>query len=122
MSNVTSTSENNDSAEPTKKFFNRYFSDSISFPSNQVDAVVGFFEKKGFDKVAAASVATVLLEQSKIDNINVFEVLEGLSSFDKIKLTALVTAILNSNRSAASKLGYRESNGTPTYEKRNILI
>ena len=36
-----------DSADATKKFFDQYFTESISYPSNQVDAVVGFFENKG---------------------------------------------------------------------------
>lgn len=122
MSSVTNISTPNDSAESTREFFNRYFSEVIAFPSNQVDAVVGFFENKGFERAASASIASVLLEQSKIDNINVFDLLENLKSFDKIKLTALVTAILNSNRSAISKLGYREENTPTTFEARNILI
>jgi hypothetical protein len=122
MSSVNNIQPTTDSAEPTKQFFNRYFSKSISFPSNQVDAVVGFFENRGFEKAAAASVASVLLEQSKIDNIDVFVLLDGLKSFDKVKLTALVTAILNANRSAISKLGYKENNIPKTFEARNILI
>jgi hypothetical protein len=122
MSSIVNSEISNDSAEPTRDFFNRYFTQSISFPSNQVDAVVGFFENRGFEKTAAASVASILLEQSKIDGINVFDLLESLKSFDKIKLTALTTAILNANRSAISKLGYREENVPKTFEARNILI
>jgi hypothetical protein len=118
----TSNTKNTDSAEPTKEFFNRYFTQSISFSSNQVDAVVSFFENRGFEKTAAASVATILLEQAKVDNINVFDLLESLKTLDKIKLTALTTAILNANRSAISKLGYRETNVTNTIEARNILF
>jgi hypothetical protein len=122
MSSVNNIQPTTDSAEPTRQFFNRYFTQSISFPSNQVDAVVGFFENRGFEKTAAASVASVLLEQAKVDSVNVFDLLEGLKSFDKVKLTALVTAILNANRSAVSKLGYREDNVPKTFEARNILI
>jgi hypothetical protein len=122
MSSVNNTQPTTDSAEPTRQFFNRYFTQSISFPSNQVDSVVGFFENRGFEKTAAASVASVLLEQAKVDGVNVFDLLEGLKSFDKVKLTALVTAILNANRSAVSKLGYREDNVPKTFEARNILI
>jgi hypothetical protein len=122
MSSVSTTEKSTDSAEPTREFFNRYFTQPISFPSNQVDAVVGFFENRGFEKISAASVATVLLEQAKIDGVNVFDLLENLKSFDKVKLTALVTAILNANRSAVSKLGYREDNVPKTFEARNILI
>jgi hypothetical protein len=122
MSSVVTTNKSTDSAAPTREFFNRYFTQSINFPSNQVDAVVGFFENRGFEKAAAASVATVLLEQAKIDSIDIFDLLENLKSFDKTKLTALTTAILNANRSAISKLGYRETNVTNTTEARNILF
>jgi hypothetical protein len=122
MSSVTNNQPTTDSAEPTREFFNRYFTESISYPSNQVDAVVGFFENRGFEKVAAASVAAVLLQQAKADGVNVFDLLEGLKSFDKVKLTALVSAILNANRSAISKLGYREENLSQPLEARNILI
>jgi hypothetical protein len=121
MSSIAETSSTDDSATPTRQFFDRYFTESISFPSNQVDAVIGFFQSRGFEKQSAAGVATVLLQQAKIDGIDVFELLQGLKSFDKIKLTALVTAILNANRSAVSKLGYRET-ASVTAESRNILI
>lgn len=122
MSSVTNNQPSTDSAEPTREFFNRYFTESISYPSSQVDAVVGFFENRGFEKAAAASVSAVLLQQAKIDGVNVFDLLEGLKTFDKIKLTALVSAILNANRSAISKIGYREENTQQTVESRNILI
>jgi hypothetical protein len=48
-------------------FFNNYFSKKLSFPTNQVDAVIAFFEKRGFDRSAAISVGTTLLQQAKID-------------------------------------------------------
>lgn len=122
MASVISTQSSNDSAESTREFFDRYFTTPISFPSNQVDAVIGFFENRGFDKQASASVAATLLQQAKIDGVDVFDLLESLKSFDKVKLTALVTTILNVNRSSISKLGFREDNLVKTYEARNILI
>ena len=124
MSSVSDTprEENPDSAEPTREFFNRYFSRTLSFPSSQVDAVIGFFQQRGFDKVAAASVATVLLEQAKLDGANVFELLENLEGFDTVRLNALVTAILNANRSSISKLGYKDPSVPKTFESRNIIV
>lgn len=122
MSSVINSQTPTDSATPTREFFNRYFTDSISFPSSQVDAVIGLFESRGFEKAAAASVAAVVLQQAKIDNVNVFDLLESLKSFDNLKLTALVTAILNANRSAISKLGYKKDNVVTTFESRNIIV
>ena len=42
MSNIPK--QNNDSNQPVKEFFNNYFNETIAFPSNDVDAVVGYFE------------------------------------------------------------------------------
>ena len=37
-----------DSGEEVKEFYNKYFTEKISVSSNKIDAVVGFFEKRGF--------------------------------------------------------------------------
>lgn len=111
-----------DSQQATRELFNRFFTKSISYPSNKVDAVIGFFEKRGFDKNAAISVASVLLEQSVIDGINVFELLDKLKGYDSVKLNSLVTAILNNNRSKISKLGYRQEREINQLEYRNVIV
>jgi len=121
MSSIQTLNKISDSATSTKEFFNRYFSEPVSYPSNQVDAVIGFFKNKGFDEVAAVSVSTILLQQAKIDNVNVFELLDGLKKYNKLQLNGLVAAILNANRSRLSKLGYKEQDNTAYVEKRNIL-
>lgn len=110
-----------DSSDETKEFFDKYFVESISYPSNQVDAVVGFFEKRGFDKSAALSVSSVLLQQSKIDNINVFELLDTLKGLENRQLSIVVTQVLNVNRSKISTLGFRNTEKTIPEENRNVL-
>lgn len=121
MSSIQTLNKITDSATPTKEFFSRYFNEPISYPSNQVDAVVGFFKNKGFDEVAAVSVSTILLQQAKVDQVNIFELLDGLKKYNKLQLNGLVAAILNANRSRLSKLGYKEQDNTAYVEKRNIL-
>ena len=121
MSSVNTIQETTDSQGPTRDLFDRFFTKTISYPSNKVDAVVGFFENRGFDKSAAISVASVLLEQSSIDNINVLELLDNLKKYDGIKLNSIVTAILNNNRSKISKLGYRSEQQQNIIESRNII-
>jgi hypothetical protein len=122
MSSIEETIKPADSADKTRLLFDRYFTKQISYPSNQVDAVVGFFRKRGFDELAATGVAGVLLQQAKIDNVNVFTLLDDLKGLDKIKLSNLVTAILNANRSKISKLGYRGEINLENLEARNIKI
>jgi len=47
------------------QFFNTYFSKKLEFASNEVIAVRGFFERKGFSKTAADAISIVLLQQQK---------------------------------------------------------
>jgi hypothetical protein len=122
MSTIENLQQPPDSADKTRLLFDRYFTQQLSYPSNQVNAVVGFFEKRGFDELASTSVTSVLLQQAKIDGINVFELLDSLKGFDKVKLSNMVTAVLNANRSKISKLGYREPPNLDNLEARNIVV
>tara|TARA_B110000503_G_scaffold133091_1_gene210043 strand:- start:2604 stop:2975 length:372 start_codon:yes stop_codon:yes gene_type:complete len=102
-------------------FFDRYFSKKLSFPTNQVDAVIAFFEKRGFDNSAAISVGTTLLTQAKIDGVNVFKLLDTLQGLNEIQLSAVVTEVLNYNRAKSSTLGYKREQSADKLEKRNIV-
>jgi len=120
MNEASKTVVYQDSANETKQFFDRYFVESVSYPSNQVDAVVGFFKKRGFDEVASASVSAVLLQQAKIDNVNVFKLLDTLKGLENRQLSAVIAQILNANRSNISTIGYRSSPTQSPIETRNI--
>ncbi len=121
MSSTTNIENNNDSNKQTRLLFDRYFQQQISYSSNQVDSVIGFFKSRGFDELASISVAAVLLQQAKIDNVNVFELLDTLKFYERVQLSNLVTTILNNNRSKISKIGYRLPNQVNITEARNIL-
>lgn len=110
-----------DSAEEVKEFFDQYQVQRISYPSNQVDAVIGFFENRGFEKNSAISVSTILLQQAKLDQINVFELLDTLQGLNKTQLSNIVATILNFNRQKISTLGFRVKNTAETAERRNII-
>lgn len=120
MSNLPKTTT--DSNQEVKEFFNNYFNDTISFPSNEVDAVVGYFESRGFDRTASISTASVILQQAKIDNVKVFELLDTLKGMTKVQLSYIVTEILNHNRSNTSSLGYKINTENSLAEKRNIVV
>jgi hypothetical protein len=119
---VNTNAQLNDTLVKSKEFFFNYEKEAISYPSNQVDAVVGFFESRGFEKTAAISTATVLLRQAKIDGVNVMDLLDQLRTIDDIKLNNLIGAILNTNRSAISKLGFVTEPATENVLTRNIVV
>jgi hypothetical protein len=123
MSSIVDPSINTlpDSAAEVKEFFDKYFSKKISITSNQVDSVVGFFSKRGFDTNSAIAISTVLLQQAKIDNVNIFKVLDTLQGLEQVQLSKLVATILNSNRSRVSSIGFTIENRATTSEERNIV-
>ena len=111
-----------DSNQFVKEFFDRYYTKSLEFPANEVDAVIAFFKKRGFEEASANSVATVLLQQAKIDGVKVFKLLDTLSGLQDVQLSGLVTEILNYSRTKTSTLGFRVEQTTNYIEARNIAV
>jgi hypothetical protein len=93
--NLPKTATSNDSADQVKSFFDRYFQHQVTFPSNQIDAVLGYFLKRGFDEEAAKSTSIVLLNQSRIENIPVFQLLDTLKGLTDAQLSQVITEVLN---------------------------
>lgn len=106
--------------EEVRAFFNNFFNSQITFPSNQIDAIVGYFLKRGFDDQSARSTAIVLLNQAKVDGVNVFKLIDTLSGLTDVQLSSVVTEILNSSRDRTSILGYKLVELEETIESRNI--
>ena len=104
------------------EFFDNYTNEKLSFPSNQFDAVVGFFTKRKFDNTAAISVGQVLLKQAKIDGVNVFQLLDTLKGLDNVQLSSVVTEVLNYNRLKTSTLGFKRQEFDNKSEQRNIVV
>ena len=121
MSNLPSTTQP-DSGTEVRQFFDKFFTSEISFPSNQIDAVNGFFLKQGFDPESARSTSIVLLNQARVDNVNVFELVDTLKKLTGIQLSQVVAQVLNAYRENTSLLGYRIASLADNYESRNILV
>lgn len=113
---------NNDSSIDVKEFFDKFYVHKVSFPSNQIDAAVGFFLKNGFDLESARSTSIVLLNQARADNVNVFELIDTLKTLTDVELSQVVAQVLNAYREKISLLGYRISPLVDEYESRNILV
>ena len=103
-------------------FFDKYFTETLEFASNEVDAVIAFFEKRGFERSAAISTGSILLQQAKLDGIKVFVLLDTLKGFNEAKLSAVVAEVLNYNRLSTSVLGFKNTTSTNTLEKRNVAV
>lgn len=111
-----------DSGEEVRAFFDQYFRHQVTFPASQIDAVIGYFVKRGFDEDAARSTGIVLLNQAKLDGVNVFQLIDTLKNLTDLQLGAVVTEILNAYRQRTSSLGYTITNIEETTESRNIIV
>jgi hypothetical protein len=112
----------NSATTDTREFFDKFFKNQVSFPANEIDAVVGFFMKRGFDIESARSTAIVLLNQSRIDSVPVFKLLDTMKSLTDVQLSQIVAQVLNAYREKTSILGYRIAPIVNLYESRNILV
>lgn len=113
---------NSESSLEVRDFFDKFYQTKVSFPSNQIDAVVGFFLGKGFDLQSARSTSIVLLNQARADNVNVFQLVESLKVLNEVQLSQVVAQVLNAYRESTSLLGYRIEQTGNQFESRNILV
>lgn len=109
--------------EPTPEYFNNFYNLDINYNPSEVDAVIGYFLKRGFQKVSAINTASVLLQQAKIDDLNVQELLDTLKGVTEVQLSLIVAQILNFNRQKTSVLGFRDTAQTSElFDLRNVVI
>ena len=108
--------------ELTTKFFDNYYNKEISYNASEVDAVIGYFLKRGFDKVSAVNTASILLQQAEIDQLTVFKLLDTLKGINDVQLSNIVAQILNLNRSKVSTLGYRVPEEKQLFDQRQIIV
>lgn len=85
-------------------------------------AMVGFFEKRGFDNSSAESITTILYSQAKRDGYQPMQILDTLKGFDDVELSGLIAEILNYNRYKTSNLGKASQIAPHPLVQRNILI
>tara|TARA_B110000503_G_scaffold136194_1_gene218110 strand:- start:976 stop:1350 length:375 start_codon:yes stop_codon:yes gene_type:complete len=108
--------------DDSNKMFNRFYKEDFFYKPSEVDAVIGYFLKRGFDKVAAINTASIVLQQSSKDKLPAFELLDTLKGVSDVQLNNIVAQILNLNRSSCSTVGYRVRTNNILYDQRNIII
>jgi len=105
----------------TLQTFDAYYDQPLELKSSTFNAIKGFFESRGFDKVSAESLAVTIIRQSKIDNANPMTVLDSFKSLESVEISAMVSEILNYNRFKTSFLGYSQDFNPTEEVARNVL-
>jgi hypothetical protein len=93
------------SSDQTVEIFNNYYKQPITLNSNDLIVMTGFFEKRGFEPVAAESAATAVLTQALQDGYNAMQVMDTLGGLTSVEISGLVAEILNFNRIKTSLIG-----------------
>lgn len=109
-----------DSAATTKLFFDTYGQRPLEFSANDVNGAIGFFLAKGFEEDAAKVTASTILRQAKLDNVNVFELLDEFNELGGLELSSAIAQILNRYRTNSSTLGFRSVTVSKPNQIRNI--
>jgi len=102
------------------QFFDSYFSKPLEFAASDFDATVGFFTQRNFEESAARTISQVLLNQAKLEDIKIFQLLDTLKLLPNNQLSFIITKILNSSRDKTSQLGYQSPVTDKLFELRNI--
>ena len=105
----------------TVKVFDQYFQAPIDLNNNELIAMTGFFESRGFNKDSAESTALVILKQAKKDNYNPMQIMDTLTGLSNVEISGLVAEILNYNRFKTSSLGISQLYSPADDVVRNIL-
>lgn len=110
-----------DNASNSKAGLANFYSSDIPVKSSDLDAVIGFFESRGFSAESSETIAYILFYQANIDGYNPLAVLDNMNDLDGTELTALINEILNFNRFKSSFLGKTATYSTQPEVSREIL-
>ncbi len=114
-------SEVRSNSDLTVKVFDQYYQAPIDLNNNELIAMTGFFESRGFGKDAAESTAITILKQAKKDNYSPMQIMDTLSGLSNVEISGLVAEILNYNRFKTSSLGVSQIYSPADDVVRNIL-
>ena len=108
-------------SDQTLKVFNNFYSLPISISNNDLIAMTGYLESKGFDSNSAERTSIILLTQAANDGFSSMELLDTLKGIDTVEISGLVAEILNYNRIKTSFLGVSQPNSISEEVTRNVL-
>jgi hypothetical protein len=103
------------------QYFDQYYLTPINIDAQQLDQVKGFFESKGFDKVASINASMQILMTAKAGKYTITDVLENLKGYNQVQLNDFLMSVLNFNRNKSSILGKITPVSTNLTIKRNIV-
>jgi hypothetical protein len=110
------------SSDLTVQVFDQYYQLPVELNNSELTAMKGFFEKRGFEDVAAEETAITILKQAKKDGYSAMQIMDTLRGLDTVDVSGLVAEILNYNRFKTSLVGISQSYAPAEEINRNIAL
>ena len=105
----------------TTKYFNNFFTKTITISSAKDDAIVTYFEKLTNNSDSAMILASAVIYTSTAQGIDPMEVLDQFKKLEASKLNAYICYFLNLSRVGTSLIGVQNSYTNNKYITRTIL-
>ena len=105
----------------TVQVFNNYYQFPININNNELIAMTGFLENRGFGADSAESISIAILTQAAQEGLNGLQIMDSLNTLDGTALSGIVSQVLNYNRLNTSLLGTVQSLTPPALIGQNIL-
>jgi hypothetical protein len=109
------------SSDQTVEIFNNYYTAPVNINNNELIALVGLLENKGFDPLSAETTAITILTQAAKDGFKAMEIMDTITGIDNAEITKLVAEIINLNRLKTSQLGIAKTFSVSETVTRNVL-
>lgn len=103
------------------KFFNNYFTATITISSAKDDAIVAYFEKMTGSTQSALVLASAVIYTSKVIGIDPMQTLDEFKKLDKGTLNQYLCQLLNLSRVGTSLVGVKLTAPKNKYVSRTII-
>lgn len=103
------------------KFFNNYFTATITISSAKDDAIVSYFEKMTGNHQSALALASAVIYTSQVLGIDPMQTLDEFKKLDRGTLNQYLCQLLNLSRIGTSLLGVKTKAPKNKYVSRTII-
>ena len=79
----------------TVQVFNNYYQFPININNNELIAMTGFLENRGFGADSAESISIAILTQAAQEGLNGLKIMDSLNTLDGTALSGIVSQVLN---------------------------
>jgi len=109
------------SSDQTVEVFNNYYTLPVSINNNELIAMTGLLESKGFEPVSAESTAIIILTQAAKEGYSAMQIMDTLKGLGSVDISGIVAEILNFNRLKTSTLGVKQNFSPSDIVARNVI-